>query len=116
MADEKKGAVIFDRDIELNLDVGHTCSPDQIRWNPRAAQAVPMVNEAGLFAFVATNQSAVARCCYTGTDLAHLHRWMNARWPGMALIPTPITTRPITPKAWLKPIVGTSTVADRAEA
>ena len=73
-----RGAVIFDRDGVLNQDVGFAFRPDQIIWIPGAAKAVRMVNQAGLFAFVATNQSGVARGYYTEEDIALLHQWMNA--------------------------------------
>jgi D-glycero-D-manno-heptose 1,7-bisphosphate phosphatase len=73
-----KGAVIFDRDGVLNKDVGYAHRPDQIEWVEGAIAAVKAVNDAGLFAFVATNQSGVARGYYTEADVEALHAWMNA--------------------------------------
>jgi D-glycero-D-manno-heptose 1,7-bisphosphate phosphatase len=70
-------AVIFDRDGVLNEDVGYAHRPDQIRWSPDAAEAVAAVNQAGLYAFVATNQSGVARGFYGEQDVRALHLWMN---------------------------------------
>ena len=72
-----RAAVIFDRDGVLNVDVGYAYRPDQIIWVPGAIEAVKMVNEAGLYAFVATNQSGVARGYYTEDDVQRLHSWMN---------------------------------------
>ncbi len=72
-----RGAVIFDRDGVLNQDVGYAYRPDQIVWTPGARDAVKAVNDAGLLAFVATNQSGVARGLYTEADVAALHGWMN---------------------------------------
>ena len=69
--------MIFDRDGVLNVDVGYAYRPDQIIWIPGAMEAVRMVNEAGLYAFVATNQSGVARGYYTEDDVQRLHAWMN---------------------------------------
>jgi len=75
----RRGAVIFDRDGVLNHEVGFAHRPDQITWIPGALSAVKAVNDAGLFAFVATNQSGVARGLYTEADVVTLHAWMNGQ-------------------------------------
>ena len=75
----RRGAVIFDRDGVLNHEVGFAHRPDQITWIPGALSAVKAVNDAGLFAFVATNQSGVARGLYTEADVMTLHAWMNGQ-------------------------------------
>jgi D-glycero-D-manno-heptose 1,7-bisphosphate phosphatase len=69
--------VIFDRDGVLNRDVGYAHRPDQIVWGEGAMAAVRAVNDAGLYAFVATNQSGVARGYYAEADVLALHAWMN---------------------------------------
>ncbi len=74
----RRGAVIFDRDGVLNRDVGYAHRPDQIVWTADAFAAVKAVNDAGLFAFVATNQAGVARGYYGEEDVQALHRWMEA--------------------------------------
>lgn len=71
-----RGAVIFDRDGVLNEDVGYAHRPDQIRWVEGAVDAVREVNARGWFAFVATNQSGVARGFFTEGDVGALHAWM----------------------------------------
>ena len=73
-----RGAVVFDRDGVLNEEVNYAYRPDQIDWVEGAIQAVKAVNDAGLFAFVATNQSGVGRGYYTEADVQALHVWMNA--------------------------------------
>ena len=72
-----RGAVIFDRDEVLNVDVGYPYRPDQIVWIDGAMAAVKAVNDAGLWAFVATNQSGVALGLYGEADVMALHDWMN---------------------------------------
>jgi D-glycero-D-manno-heptose 1,7-bisphosphate phosphatase len=59
--------------------VGFAHRPDQILWVEGARAAVKAVNEAGLHAFVATNQSGVARGLYTEADVVALHEWMNGQ-------------------------------------
>jgi D-glycero-D-manno-heptose 1,7-bisphosphate phosphatase len=73
---EKRGAVIFDRDGVLNRDVAYAFRPDQIVWTEDAAAAVRAVNQAGLYAFVATNQSGIGRGYYTEAEMHALHDWM----------------------------------------
>ena len=72
-----RGAVIFDRDGVLNEEVNYAYRPDQIRWVEGAIEAVRRVNELGLFAFVATNQSGIARGYYTENHVRDLHDWMT---------------------------------------
>jgi len=72
-----RGAVIFDRDGVLNVDVAYAHRPDQIVWVEGAMAAVKAVNDAGLFAFVATNQAGIARGLYGEADVLALHQWMN---------------------------------------
>ena len=78
-AEGLRGAVIFDRDGVLNVDVGYAHRPDQIIWTAGAMAAVKAVNDAGLFAFVATNQSGVARGVFSEDDVRALHAWMEAQ-------------------------------------
>jgi D-glycero-D-manno-heptose 1,7-bisphosphate phosphatase len=74
---QTRGAVIFDRDGVLNHDSGYAHRPEHIAWIDGAMAAVKAVNDAGLLAFVATNQSGVARGLYSEEDVRALHRWMN---------------------------------------
>lgn len=70
-------AVFFDRDGVLNRDVGYAHRPDQIEWVEGAMDAVRLVNDAGYYAFVVTNQAGVARGFYGEGDVQALHQWMN---------------------------------------
>ncbi len=54
-------AVFFDRDGNLNEEIGYAGDPDRIRLLPGAAEAVRAVREAGMPAVVISNQSGIAR-------------------------------------------------------
>ena len=51
------GAVFFDRDSVLNEDRNYVHRAEQFAWTPGAREAVKLVNDQGLYAFVATNQA-----------------------------------------------------------
>lgn len=69
-------AVFFDRDGVLNHDAGYLFEASKFKWIDGAREAVRLVNEAGYFAFVVTNQSGVARGFYQESDVHALHSWM----------------------------------------
>ena len=71
-----RGAVFFDRDGTLNHDTGHTHRIEGFRWIDGAVEAIRAVNDAGLFAFVVTNQAGVARGLYGEAEVRALHAWM----------------------------------------
>jgi D-glycero-D-manno-heptose 1,7-bisphosphate phosphatase len=77
-----RGAVIFDRDGVLNVDIEYAHRPDQIIWIDGAMKAIKAVNDAGLFAFVVTNQAGVAHGYYSESDVLSLHAWMNKELNG----------------------------------
>lgn len=61
-------AVFLDRDGTLIEDVSYLRDPAQVHLLPGAAGAVRRLNEAGLLAIVATNQSGIARGLLTEED------------------------------------------------
>ena len=75
-----RGAVVFDRDGVINVEVNYAHRTDQIEWVPGAIAAIKAVNDAGLFAFGATNQAGVARGFYDEAAIDGLHAWMNAQF------------------------------------
>jgi D-glycero-D-manno-heptose 1,7-bisphosphate phosphatase len=76
MTTPTRPAVFFDRDGVLNHDVGFLYEAAKFEWMDGAREAVRLVNDAGYFAFVVTNQSGVARGFYEESDVQALHRWM----------------------------------------
>ena len=69
-------AVFFDRDGVLNVDHGYVSNLSNFEWIAGAIDAVRAVNGAGYYAFVATNQSGIARGLYTEDDMQALHDYM----------------------------------------
>jgi D-glycero-D-manno-heptose 1,7-bisphosphate phosphatase len=73
-------AVFFDRDGVLNVDHGYVSNRKNFEWIGGAIDAVKAVNDAGYYAFVATNQSGIARGLYTEDDMQALHDYMSAEF------------------------------------
>ena len=71
-----RGAIFFDRDGVLNVDSGFVHRVEDFQWVDGAREAVRMVNQAGLYAIVVTNQSGIARGFFGEEDVRELHDWM----------------------------------------
>lgn len=70
-------AAFLDRDGVLNEDVGYLHRVADFVWCPGAREAVRMLNAAGFWVFVFTNQSGVGRGYYGEPEIARLHAWMQ---------------------------------------
>ena len=74
-----RGALFLDRDGVLNEDDGYVHRIEQVRWVEGAVQAVRLANDLGLFVFVVTNQSGVARGYYEERHVRDLHQEMQSQ-------------------------------------
>jgi len=73
----KRPAAFLDRDGVLNVDHGYVYRPDQLAWIAGAPDAVHLLNEAGYYVFVITNQSGVARGYYEEAAVHQFHGHMQ---------------------------------------
>jgi D-glycero-D-manno-heptose 1,7-bisphosphate phosphatase len=71
----RPAAVLFDRDGTLVHDVPYNADPERVRPVPGAAEAVRLVQEAGLPTGVVSNQSGIGRGLISHEDV----RRVNAR-------------------------------------
>jgi D-glycero-D-manno-heptose 1,7-bisphosphate phosphatase len=70
-------AVFLDRDGTLNEDFGYVHRFEDFRWLPGAKDAIRRLNAAGVYVFVVTNQSGVARGLFEEDAVAALHARMR---------------------------------------
>ena len=71
-------AAFLDRDGTINIDRGWTHRAEDLVWVKDAAAAVRLLNQAGYYVFVVTNQGGVARGFYEETAVERLHDHMQA--------------------------------------
>jgi len=72
-------AAFLDRDGVLNVDHGYAHRPEQLDWVEGAPEAVRLLNEAGYYVIVVTNQSGVARGYFDEGAVLRFHAHMRER-------------------------------------
>ena len=70
-------AVFLDRDGTLNEDTGYVHRWEDFRWLPGAKAAIRRLNDNGVYVFVVTNQSGVARGMFGEDAVTALHEKMR---------------------------------------
>jgi D-glycero-D-manno-heptose 1,7-bisphosphate phosphatase len=71
-----RAAVFLDRDGTINEEMGYINHPDRFRLLPGSAEAIALLNQAGLFVVVATNQSGAARKYFPASLIPQIHSLM----------------------------------------
>ena len=77
MSAQGRRAVFLDRDGVLNADYGYVGRAADFRWLPGVMPALRRLQQAGRALVVVTNQSGIARGCYTEDDLTAVHAHMR---------------------------------------
>jgi D-glycero-D-manno-heptose 1,7-bisphosphate phosphatase len=72
-----KRAVFLDRDGTINIEKEYLYQVADFEFIPGAAEAIQLLNQAGMLVVVVTNQSGVARGYYTEEDVDKLHRHID---------------------------------------
>ena len=66
-------AVFLDRDGTLNEEVSYLDDPDRLRLIPGAAEAIGLLNEAGIPAIVVSNQAGIGRGYFSAETVEAIH-------------------------------------------
>lgn len=72
----QRPCAFLDRDGTINVDNGYTHKPEDLRFIAGAPQAIRMLNEAGYYVIVVTNQAGVARGLYPVEQIDIFHAAM----------------------------------------
>ena len=68
-----RGAVYLDRDGTINEEVNSLDNPDRLRLIPGAAEAIRLLNEAGILAVVVSNQAGIGRGYFSAATVEAIH-------------------------------------------
>jgi D-glycero-D-manno-heptose 1,7-bisphosphate phosphatase len=69
-----RGVVFLDRDGTINEEVGYLDDPDRLVLIPGAAEAIRLLNDAGILVIVISNQAGVGRSYFSAATVEAIHR------------------------------------------
>ena len=70
-------AIFLDRDGTINEDVGYFCSPDKLKFIPRAIEALRMLQDDFLL-FIVTNQSGIGKNIFSKEEFQQFNEYFMA--------------------------------------
>ncbi|NME35995.1 MULTISPECIES: D-glycero-beta-D-manno-heptose 1,7-bisphosphate 7-phosphatase [Fusobacterium] len=74
---KKNKAIFLDRDGTINIDKDYMYRIEDFEFEPKADEALKILNDLGYILIVVTNQSGVARGYYTEKDIQTLHEKLS---------------------------------------
>ena len=87
-------AVFLDRDGTINEEVGYLDDPDRLQLIPGVAEAIRLLNEAGILTVVISNQAGIGRGYFSATTVEAIHErlaeqlaWRDARFDAVYYCP-----------------------------
>ena len=75
---QRRPAVFLDRDGTINEDSGYVHKTADFRWLPGAVEGIRLLNDAGFYVFVVTNQAGIAHGFYPEQKVEELHAWVQS--------------------------------------
>ena len=80
MTDLKSRALFLDRDGVINVEMGYTSRPEEIKFVDRIFELARRAQKLHYKIVVVTNQSGIGRGYFTEDDFTGLTRWMNEQF------------------------------------
>lgn len=94
-----KKAIFLDRDGTINVEKNYLYRIEEFEFLPSVIEALKILQEAGFFLIIITNQSGIARGFYNEEDLKRLNQWLIESLHNQGIVISNIYYCPHHPKA-----------------